>query len=124
VTRTPDLSGKRVLVVEDEFFIADEIRHVLEQHGAEVVGPAGRRGGRPRPGGEGRIRRRRARHQPARRPGVRPGARAARCGHAFVFATGYANRFVPPEFAGTPHFEKPLHIQQFLGAVAAACGPA
>jgi DNA-binding response OmpR family regulator len=45
-------------------------------------------------------------------------------GTPFVFATGYADRFVPPEFAGTPHFEKPLHIQQFLGAVAAACGPA
>jgi CheY-like chemotaxis protein len=34
------LTNHRVLIVEDEYFIADDIAQVLEQAGAEVVGPA------------------------------------------------------------------------------------
>jgi CheY-like chemotaxis protein len=34
------LINRRVLIVEDEYFIADDIAQVLEQAGAEVVGPA------------------------------------------------------------------------------------
>ena len=32
--------GRRILVVEDDFFVADEVTHGLRRHGAEVVGPA------------------------------------------------------------------------------------
>lgn len=35
----PDLSGKRVLVVEDSYFIAVEIADALTGAGAEVLGP-------------------------------------------------------------------------------------
>ena len=38
-TSKPPLAGCRVLVVEDRYFIADEICHVLGALGAEVVGP-------------------------------------------------------------------------------------
>lgn len=34
------MAAKRILVVEDEFFIALDISSVLEQAGLEVVGPA------------------------------------------------------------------------------------
>lgn len=34
-----DLSGKRILVVEDELLIATVTAHALEDHGAIVVGP-------------------------------------------------------------------------------------
>lgn len=42
--RTTDqpLAGCRVLVVEDQFFIAEQIVEALEDMGADVVGPAGR----------------------------------------------------------------------------------
>lgn len=33
------LAGRRILVVEDEFLIAEELREALEAHGAVVVGP-------------------------------------------------------------------------------------
>jgi CheY-like chemotaxis protein len=33
------LAGRRILVVEDEYFLADDIHHALAQLGAEVVGP-------------------------------------------------------------------------------------
>ena len=34
------LKGRRILVAEDEFFIADEVVQALEGEGAEVIGPA------------------------------------------------------------------------------------
>lgn len=37
-----NFAGKRVLVVEDEFLLADETRRKLEQLGAVVVGPTAR----------------------------------------------------------------------------------
>lgn len=36
-----DLSGKRLLVVEDEYMIASDLSRTLEEAGAEVIGPAG-----------------------------------------------------------------------------------
>jgi CheY-like chemotaxis protein len=36
-----NLNGRRVLVVEDDFFAADDMRHDLERAGANVIGPAG-----------------------------------------------------------------------------------
>lgn len=38
---TGALTGKRVLVVEDEYFIAADLKRTLKQQGAEVVGPVG-----------------------------------------------------------------------------------
>lgn len=35
-----DFTGLRILVVEDEYFIANDMVEVLEGHGAEVVGPS------------------------------------------------------------------------------------
>jgi len=35
------LAGKRILVVEDEYFIASDLRRMLQGEGAEVVGPVG-----------------------------------------------------------------------------------
>ncbi|CAN5275149.1 hypothetical protein BH10PSE6_BH10PSE6_19550 [soil metagenome] len=35
----PSLSGRRVLVVDDEFFVAVHIETLLEDFGCEVVGP-------------------------------------------------------------------------------------
>ena len=36
-----NLTGQRVLVVEDDYFIATEICGALQRHGATIVGPAG-----------------------------------------------------------------------------------
>ena len=35
-----DLTGARVLLVEDEYYIADDLRRTLRAVGATVVGPA------------------------------------------------------------------------------------
>lgn len=38
----PVLAGKRILVVEDEYFIAQDVCDVLRDCGADIVGPAWR----------------------------------------------------------------------------------
>jgi CheY-like chemotaxis protein len=40
---TPSLSGRRVLIVEDEYFVADDLGRALTQLGAEVLGPVATR---------------------------------------------------------------------------------
>lgn len=37
-----NLTGKRLLIVEDEYFIASDLKRALEAHGITVVGPVGR----------------------------------------------------------------------------------
>lgn len=34
------MAGRRILLVEDEYFIADDLSRTFEANGAEVVGPA------------------------------------------------------------------------------------
>ena len=36
-----DLQGKRILVIEDEYFIAADLKRALAEQGAIVIGPAG-----------------------------------------------------------------------------------
>lgn len=38
----PQLAGRRILIVEDDFFIAMDMADLLRSHGAEVLGPLGR----------------------------------------------------------------------------------
>lgn len=35
------LAGKRILIVEDEYFIAADLRRALQKEGVDVVGPVG-----------------------------------------------------------------------------------
>jgi CheY-like chemotaxis protein len=37
----PNLAGTRVLIVEDEFYLADDLSRAVSNAGAEVVGPVG-----------------------------------------------------------------------------------
>ena len=39
----PSLTGRRVLVVEDEYFLADDLSRALAQLGADVLGPVATR---------------------------------------------------------------------------------
>ena len=116
-----DLTGKRVLVVEDEGLIADDMRLVLERCGAQVVGPApdlSRARELAQAGGfdcavldinlHGEHVFTLARELKAR-------------GQCFIFATGYGSSFVPLDLKDTPHFEKPLQLDEFARAVARAC---
>lgn len=110
------LNGRRVLVVEDEYLLAEDLRAALERQGAEVMGPVAtvagaldllRRG--PAPviaildiNLQGEM--------------VYPVADALRArGIPFIFATGYDAQAIPPAYAGVPRAEKPVELQM-MGA--------
>jgi CheY-like chemotaxis protein len=108
----------RVLVVEDEYLLADDLRREIEAAGAEVLGPAASVGAALRLldgpdradaavldvnlGGDS----------------VYPVARALRrLGVPFVFLTGFDPWALPRDFADAPHYEKPVDARQVLRAL-------
>ena len=111
----PTLRDRRILVVEDEYMVAEDLRIELEEMGAEVLGPvpsvAGAlallaRGARPDAaildvnlGGEM----------------VFPLAEALReRGVPFMFATGYDAWSLPAAYAEVPRCEKPFEVWHCL----------
>jgi CheY-like chemotaxis protein len=102
------LAGRRVLVVEDEYFVADDIARALREIGADVVGPF--------PSREDALQAVGA--QPIdtavldinlQGEAVYPVADALRsAGIPFVFATGYDESSLPPSYRDVPRWEKPF----------------
>lgn len=115
------LTGLRVLVIEDDYFIAEEICSTLRGHGAEIVGPA---------------------------PDVAKGLQLVKnetidCavldinlqgnlaygiaselrtrGIPAIFATGYDVSVLPREFSDSIRLEKPVNLSTLLRTVQSVC---
>ncbi|WP_246776840.1 HWE histidine kinase domain-containing protein [Microvirga sp. VF16] len=113
-----DLGGHRILVVEDDYYLASDAVRALQGAGAEVMGPF--------PTEEA------ARAElEAQRPdaavvdinlGAGPSFKLAEIlkgrGIPFVFTTGYDQKVIPQEFSGIERLEKPVQLRQIVGAVA------
>jgi DNA-binding NarL/FixJ family response regulator len=112
------LAGRSVLIVEDEYFIAIDLREALERAGAEVVGPVGT-----------------AAEATALIAASPPDlavldinlrgkmsfdvADALAARHiGFIFATGYDGRLVPERHAGRVLVQKPAHAADIVAALA------
>ena len=121
--QTADLSGRRILVVEDEYMIADDMQRELEALGAEVVGPAGSLGEAMNMlqhaevdlavidvnlGGEKAF--------------PLADALQARDLH-FVFTTGYDQTVLPPRFDNFRRLEKPITPAGAIRAIAELIDP-
>jgi DNA-binding response OmpR family regulator len=115
-----DLSGHRILVVEDDYYLATDTTRALRGAGAEVAGPcpteqAARdelRDARPTAavvdinlGGGPSFGLARTLHQE---------------GIPFVFLTGYDEEAIPAEFAGVPRLQKPIELRRIVTAAAQA----
>lgn len=115
--RLPDtLAGCRVLVVEDDYFLADDMRTVLSQAGATVIGPMPTLA--------------------TTLPGLSCQLNAAVLAitlHGepvwpladilmarkvpFIFVTGYGPEVVPLAYAAIPHWLKPLDVERLADAL-------
>ncbi len=111
------LRDRHILLVEDEYFIADAMQRSLEDVGAHVVGPVAS------------VKDALAllRSEPVSAAildvnlddeGVFPVAEAlvAR-GIPFVFATGYSASDLPPQWRHVPRFEKPVNAATLISAL-------
>lgn len=105
------LEGRRILIVEDEYFLADDIARACRERGAEVEGPIGGieealaivDGRRLIDGAVLDVN--------LRTNSIFPVARALRSrAIPFIFATGYDRSAIEPEFADIPLWEKPLDL--------------
>ncbi|MFH5923573.1 response regulator [Roseomonas xinghualingensis] len=113
------MTGRRVLIVEDEFFIADDLVQALQDLGAEVLGPAPtRQQALDLLAGEERIDFA-VLDVNLQGEGVFPVADALNArGVPFVIATGYARSTLPPRFQNVPHWEKPFDPDTLVRALA------
>lgn len=113
----PSLRGARILIVEDEFFLADDLAAALRDAGAEVLGPAG---------------------TVAEAESIVDASafdcavidmnlrgemaysiadRLQAAGIPFLIATGYDGAALPARFAGVPQLEKPADTRKVIEAL-------
>lgn len=115
---TPSLVGLRVLVVEDEYFVADDIVRALEKLGADVVGPFASRERAFDAFGSGTHIDVAVLDINLRGDAVFPLADVLReRGVPFVFATGYDEASVPPPYRDVPRWEKPFDPGELVKAL-------
>lgn len=113
----PSFQGHRLLVVEDEYFLAQEVCEGLKDMGAEIVGPAGSvddalaliEGGTLHGavldvnlGGE---------------PVFPVADRLAERGVPFLFTTGYDASAIPDRFGAVVRCEKPVDVDRVVRAI-------
>ena len=113
-----------MLVVEDEFLLADLLQRTLEQSGAEVVGPIGNLPDAMRQaakdGFEVAVVDLNLREEMAY-----PLARVLRQQEVpFVFATSYSQSAIPSEFASVKRWEKPYDEDLLVADLARICSAA
>jgi CheY-like chemotaxis protein len=115
---TGNLAGRRVLLVEDEYFIADDTARIFEAGGAEVIGPVASMdealalvADTPRLDGavldinlQGEM-------------AYLVADALAQRGVPYVFATGYDETSVPERYAAVIRCEKPVDPQKIAKAL-------
>jgi DNA-binding response OmpR family regulator len=112
------LSGRRILVVEDDYFLADECDRTLRTAGAAVLGPV--------PSVEAALELLDADDAPdfvlldvnLGGQAAYPVADALVARKVpFLFMTGYDQSSLPERFAAMHRVEKPIEARAFLGAL-------
>ncbi|MDQ4086906.1 MAG: response regulator [Pseudomonadota bacterium] len=102
------LSGLRVLVVEDEFYLADDIAQALTTAGARVVGPVGSFEEAAAAVAKGGIDRAVLDMNLKGEMAFPIADRLEEAGIPFVITTGYSSASLPDRLRDKPRLEKPF----------------
>lgn len=114
---TAFLMGKRILVVEDEYFIASDLKRALQREGAVVVGPVGDLAkGLALAAGEG-IDAAILDVNLAGAPSLAIADALAARAVPFMFLTGYDKWALPDAYQAVPRVGKPFSIRAVLACV-------
>lgn len=117
--RAIDLSNARILIVEDEYFLADDLARALERQGAKVIGPAGSLDEADALVREGEfdcaILDINLHGEMAFPLADRLEAR----GIPFIVASGYNSAAIPDRFLAVPRVEKPFNPDEIIAAIPA-----
>ncbi|WP_439375614.1 response regulator [Bradyrhizobium sp. DASA03120] len=113
------LSGRRILVVEDEYFLADDISRALRSAGAEIAGPVGELDDALPIIKDGGVLDGAVLDVNIRSEMVFPIAQELRARQVpFVFTTGYDKVSIAPEFHDVVLLEKPIDIAAMVRSLA------
>lgn len=112
-----ETTGRRVLLVEDEYFIAAEVVRAFKAKGADTVGPARSVAEAleliEREDVDAAVLDINLHGDPVYDLADALQARQV----PFVFATGYGAQAIPARYQHVPRFEKPLDLDQLVRAV-------
>ncbi|MDA9496837.1 response regulator [Bradyrhizobium sp. CCBAU 11357] len=107
-----ELRGRRIFVVEDEYFLADDIGKTFRALGAEIAGPVGHLEDAHKILHDGSVLDGAVLDVNIRSEMIFPIARELRARNVpFVFTTGYDKITLGPEFQDVPLLEKPIDLQ-------------
>ncbi|MBD8907814.1 PAS domain-containing protein [Methylorubrum zatmanii] len=118
MTSQADLSGYRILVVEDDYYLATDTARALQSAGAEVVGPCP---------SEEAAREALAEVRPTAAlvdinlgdgPSFTLAGLLRENGIPFVFVTGYDEGVIPAEFSDVERLQKPVELRRVITILA------
>ena len=113
-----DLRGIRVLVVEDEYYLADDVAQTLRARGAEVVGPVGTLEEASCALEEHRIDKAVLDMNLRGEMAFAIADRLEEAGVPFIIATGYSEETLPERLRGKPRLEKPFDPEALADLIA------
>jgi len=103
------LEGLRVLVIEDDYYIATDEQQALQGAGAVVIGPCAQ--------ASDAVDCAVVDINLGRGPSFEAAATLRRRGIPFLFTTGYDAGAIPREFADVPRLEKPIREADLVAAI-------
>jgi CheY-like chemotaxis protein len=116
--KAPMLDGKHILLVEDEYFIVQDMARIFAAAGAVIVGPAASVAESLRLVAATATLDGAVLDINLQGEMVFPVADALRNrGVPFVFATGYDQDVIPSRFAGQARYEKPVNPEMIVRAL-------
>lgn len=104
----PLLQGRRVLLVEDQYLVADEMRRMVVQMGAQVVGPVAQAAAALALLADSAVDFALLDINLGNQDAYPVATELVRRGIPFVFATGCEPWVIPDTFRDTPRLDKPL----------------
>ena len=111
------LAGKRILLVEDEYYIADDLRRTLNAAGADIVGPFSTVAKAQEALDQGEFDCAVIDLNLHGESGLQLADRLTEQGKSFAIATGYGSGAVPDRYRGVPRIEKPFDPSALLQIV-------
>jgi PAS domain S-box-containing protein len=118
MTGEQSLSRRRILVVEDEYFLATDIARALQGAGAEVLGPSPTEEAARAALGLGRPDAVVVDINLGQGPSFKLAEDLKEEGIPFLFVTGYDRGAIPEEFDDVERLEKPVQLRRVIGAIA------
>jgi DNA-binding response OmpR family regulator len=111
------LAGKRILIVEDEYYLADDLARALQECGADVVGPVGSLRDAQEVAEDARIDCAILDFNLKGEMAFPIADRLQTDGIPFVIASGYTGAAIPDRFKSAPHIEKPFDTAAVLQSI-------